>query len=655
MRTQGHRLVLAVLAAATFAASVLTSRWLFPLYTANRDDSVYVAMARLLERGHVTLPAAGQEFFRPWASGVVGDRLVLKYTPPWPAVLAAADALTGSTVVGLGLTAAATVVVVAVLAGEVFHDRATGVVAGVLLALSPLFLAQSATYLPYVFQLLLELGFAALLLIGVRRGSTVRVAASGAVLGVAAFARPFDAVLFAIPVVLVVLVDAGRGSASGTAGHGWTWWGTGVRLALGAVPVLALSLLYNTLVMGSPFRLPFTVTGPQDAFGFGRRGVFPEWTIPFEPDDAVTGLVTNLRWFPSWSFGGILLIGLAVVGLLRSTGRARWALAGLALTFPLGYFAFWGPYAIARLWQGVQGYGPFYHLPALVPLVAFGAVPLVALWRSTASRARVLTAVAAAAMVALTAVAVPDKVALNASIRDDFRAVQRFVGDQDLGAAVLVLPRRGDLGFLSTTPFLENSPTLDQPVLYAEDRGAEDFRLVDRYPGRALYRLSEDLPPGRTTGGPLTLDRLRVTAGSAVVLRQRLTNPTDRPVAEAYLRIGETVWSQPLDQASARGRTYDVTWTLTAPGSATSSAPGAVALPADPASGLLAAGLSVRPPGQAASGADRRWERRTAFRLAQGSQQVQLLGPGTGWTHGDSPGADWTELAAGNPVAETGS
>src|SRR3954465_355042 len=144
------RVAIAVLALAAFSASVVTSLWLFPLYSVNRDDSVYVAMARLLEHGHVTLPAAGQEFFRPWASAVRGDRVVLKYTPPWPSVLAAADLVTGTTRVGLGLTAAATVVVMALFAGEVLRDRTAGIVAGALLALSPVFVFQSATYLPYV-------------------------------------------------------------------------------------------------------------------------------------------------------------------------------------------------------------------------------------------------------------------------------------------------------------------------------------------------------------------------------------------------------------------------------------------------------------------------------------------------------------------------
>src|SRR3954453_23936581 len=93
-------------------AAVLTNAWLFPLYSLNRDDSVYVAMARLIEHGAVTLPAGIHDAFRPWASAVVGDRTVLKYTPPWPAVLAAGDLLTGTMRAAPAATAAAAVALV---------------------------------------------------------------------------------------------------------------------------------------------------------------------------------------------------------------------------------------------------------------------------------------------------------------------------------------------------------------------------------------------------------------------------------------------------------------------------------------------------------------------------------------------------------------
>src|SRR4051812_8287667 len=80
-----------VLAAATVLLAGAVRRWLLPLGSLNRDESVYVEFAELLRSGHLTLDAATHLAFRPWASGIVDGRVVLKYAPPWPAVIAVAD------------------------------------------------------------------------------------------------------------------------------------------------------------------------------------------------------------------------------------------------------------------------------------------------------------------------------------------------------------------------------------------------------------------------------------------------------------------------------------------------------------------------------------------------------------------------------------
>ena len=635
MTTGRWRAALAVLAVVAGALAVLTNAALFPLYSLNRDDSVYVAMARLLETGAVTLPA-DSDAFRPWASAVVGDRVVLKYTPPWPAVIAAGDLLTGSPRAALAVSAAAAAVLVALLAAEVLRDRAVALTAGALFALSPVVVVQSGTFLPYLFSLALGLGAAVLLLSGARLGSTPRLVAAGAVAGVAAFARPFDALLTVAPFALAVLLVRDRGGLSRP--------GLVLRVTAGAVPVLALTLVYNAVVVGGPFRLPFTVTGPQDTFGFGDRGVFPRSTVPFTPADGVTGLLANARGTPAWVFGGVVLVTLAVLGLVRTRGAGRWAVAALAVVVPLGYLPFWGPYAMSTLWDGLALFGPFYHLPVVVPLAVFGAAGLTWVGRQAAGWSRPLTAVLVVAMTALTGLSLPDAVAGNRAVTDYYRTVQRAVTAADLDDAVLFLPRRGDLGFRSGTPFLENDPSLQQPVLYAEQRGAADLAVAARFPDRTLHRLSEDVPPGRVSGGPLTLERLGVDAGPAVTLRLRMTNPTDHPVAVAYLRAGDRTYEQTLDEASSRGRVHEVTWTVAAPGAA-STDPAAVPLPGD---GVMAVGLESREPGRTSPGP--RWERRVAHRAVDDGHAVELLRPGQGWAR--SPGGGWRVAAAGHPVEE---
>jgi hypothetical protein len=618
MTTARWRAALAVLAVVAGALAVLTNLTLFPLYSLNRDDSVYVAMARLLETGAVTLPA-DHDAFRPWASAVVGDRIVLKYTPPWPAVIAAGDLLTGSPRAALAVSAAAAAVLVALLAAEVLRDRAVALTAGALFALSPVVVVQSGTFLPYLPALALGLGAAVLLLSGARLGSTPRLVAGGAVAGVAAFARPFDALLTVAPFALAVLLARERGGLSRP--------GLVLRVAAGALPVLALTLVYNAVVVGEPFRLPFTVTGPQDTFGFGDRGVFPQYTVHFTAADGVTGMLANLLATPGWVAGGVVLVVLAVLGLVRTRGAARWAVAALAVVVPLGYLPFWGPWAISAQWEGLELFGPFYWLPVVVPLVVFGAAGLAVVVR----RGRVPAAVVVAAMVGLTALAVPGPVTGNRAVTEQYRAVQRVVEDAGLDDALLFLPERGDLGFESDTPFLQNDPSLQQPVLYAEQRGAADLALAARFGERSPYRLSQD------DEGPPVVEPLRVDAGPQVALRLRLAVPAGAPSAVAYLRVGDRTYEQPL------GPSGEVTWTVAAPGAAAD--PGAVVLDDG---GVLAAGLAVRAPGD--DGPGDRWERRIAHRTVDGGARVELLRPGQAWARTD--GGGWAPDAAGSPVEE---
>ena len=88
--------ILLVLLAA--AAPVLVAGRLFPSGSPDRDDAAYLSQANALRAGHLTLPAASHDpFFLPFLSGVDGDRVVFKYQPAWPAVIAAcANAITES-------------------------------------------------------------------------------------------------------------------------------------------------------------------------------------------------------------------------------------------------------------------------------------------------------------------------------------------------------------------------------------------------------------------------------------------------------------------------------------------------------------------------------------------------------------------------------
>jgi hypothetical protein len=592
----------AALAVASFLAAVVTSRELFPLYSLNRDDSVYVAMSRMVEDGRLTLPAEEHELFRPWASGTRDGRIVVKYTPPWPTALAVGDLVLGSRRFVLGLTAAVASTLMTLLASEALRSRSKGLLAGVLFAASPIVIIQSGTFLPYLFQLNLGLGFALLLLTGVRKASAPRLVAAGAVLGIAGFARSFDAALFALP-FLPLLVRAGRRPL--------------LLVAAGVGPVLAVMAAYNAAVMGSPLRLPYTVTGPSDAFGFGRRGVFEALTIDFTPADGVDGTLRTLWHLLWWIAGGPLLVAAAVVGWRRARRGVPRPVVAIAATVVAGYLCFWAPHAMTEHWPGARTLGSFYHLPLLVPLCILAAAAVFTL----GPKQRV---VAAAAAVAVTAATLPGHVSANVDVRNDYRAtaaaVERAVTEEP---ALLLIHRRGNLGFVSGTPFLENGPDLDQPVLYAEDRGPEVLPLLDRYPGRRVYRLNQDSLGLTATGGRVVVTETERRRGSDITLTVRLTNPSDAPIVETYVTDGRSVQRRVLDRSSSRGRSYEATWTITP----------------SRRRGIVAVGMSLR---QREGSRGTRYERRVPFRRLDDAG-YDFLEPGIGYNRRAATGAQWRE------------
>src|SRR5262249_30186925 len=154
------------------------------------------------------------------------------------------------------------VVLTAALGHELFGRWAEGVVAASLLLCSPLFLVQEGTYLSYLFQLVLDLAVV-LLVVGAirrwpssrrsRRAARARLAVGGAVWGVALFARQYDAVLLALPLVAMAVIVGRRTPRRLAAWAGWS--------ALGAAPLVAAILVYNRIVLGSAFRNSFSITG----------------------------------------------------------------------------------------------------------------------------------------------------------------------------------------------------------------------------------------------------------------------------------------------------------------------------------------------------------------------------------------------------------
>lgn len=623
-----HRVVLLGLAVLAFCGSLATSSNLFPLGSINHDEPMYVFEAHMLRQGHVTLPTRDAEFFRPWAAGVRDGRVVLKYTPAWPAVIAASEVVFGSGRVALALVAAALVIVVYLLGVEVFDSPRIGLIAAALFALSPMVVVLSGTFLPYTFQLLVEALFAYFVLSGLRLQSAPRLVLAGAAISIAVFARPFDAVVVGLPFLAFVVVGSRE-----------DWRTMARRLGLllaGAAPLLALTLWLNAQTMGNPLRSPFTVTGRYDTIGFGRRGVFPSTTFHYGPKQALHSL-TNLRVLPGWTFGGVLVVALAAIGVVLSvrSGRRLGAVAALiavVFTVTVGYLFFWSPVAIMYQWPGASALGPFYHLPVLLPIVLFAGVALDRAIDRIPLPAIVGVGVA---MVALTLALVPSRLATDRRVTGDYRVAHRVLSRVGPADAVVFLEENRDQGFESATPFVQNAPDLRGHVVYASDLKGRNLAFLHTLASRVPYRFDYEAANNRDIFHTRpTLTRLQVRKGALISERLRLQNPGPWPCVVAIAQTRAATRTVVLDTRSSKGRSYDVDWALFAPGgthpAVGTRSPFAVRLPdTGPTGGQISLGVGFSADCRLAD-VDR-YEQRFSFAADSGSMSAEVLGPGAGW------------------------
>ena len=524
------RLAVGALAVVAGLGVLLLSHRLFPYHSTNHDEAVYLHQAAMLLEGQLVLRPPVDVTFRPWFFVKAGPELYSKYTPVTAVVFAVGMAL-GDPRLSLAGVAAALVVLTYAVGAEAF-DRRTALLGAVLVAVSPLYLVQTALFLPYAPALAFELLFAWAYLRSVRTGSRRLAAFAGLAIGVAFFARPYTAVLFATPFVLHACWTLGRAVGVDELDPVPVTLRQGLVAACGLLGV-ALTLAYNARMTGDPFTFPYQVFAPRDDLGFGTRRI-----LGYERDyTPALALEANARVIRAlltrWVVAGPLGTVLAAVGLGTTALRVRrvvarrdggpvaaavssdpvddtdtrlaprLVLAGLFVTVVAGNVYFWGNLnVLGQLEAAGDGlislYGPYYHFDLVVPTALFAALGLRLLagrWRSlaasrfdghTAGRVAVAGLIVGALVVGGPAAAVAaGPVAENAETSDQ------------LAAAYAPLEPRPPVGvvFLPTPygdwlhhPFqvLRNEPTFDGRTVYAMRE--RQFDVVDAYPDRALYR-----------------------------------------------------------------------------------------------------------------------------------------------------------------------
>lgn len=476
----------AVLAALAALVAFWARHRLFPAYSWNRDEPVYLWHVDALRGGHLTPPDGGHPtLFQPWLSARGEGVFFSQYTLGWPLVLYGAAVLTGSAGNALLLGAALAVVGTYAIAYELWRDRRLATVGAALMVASPILPIQGGVYLSYLFTLGLGLLFGALLLSGIRLGSTPRLVGAGALLGWIFMTRPYDAILWGAAFALYVLLRDGAR------------WRASVRPFLvcgaAAAPLLVATLAYNRYVTGQWLEFPITAADPLDTFGFGRKRLMPTFaTVDYDLWKATKATAKNafvLPWFLVGSYAGL---GAALVGLWqRRRDVTSLALLLIAIVFPVGYFVFWGTY-LSSLASRISG--PIYFVPLYAPICLLIAAVLVGWW---AERRRL-----AIGLLALLVVGTVPAALSRFDVNRDISVRQEpwRTSVEDIEGRALVFVANTSPYLLYLNPFASNGPELDDRILYAADDGPRMLDLIARMPDRIPYLqrgsvASEELGP----------------------------------------------------------------------------------------------------------------------------------------------------------------
>ena len=466
--------MLLVVLAVTAAVSVVVRHVIYPALSWNRDEATYLWQVRGLRAGQLMTTTGGlPQFFQPWLTGVRDGHFFSQYTLGWPGLMFVADLFFGSSAAAIVWGTVLAVLGTYAFTRELTRDHRLALVTAVLMLASPMVITQAGVYLGYLFSLGLGLLFGAALLSGIRRDQRWRFVVAGVFLGVLFITRPFDAVLWAVAMGGYAIFVT------------WRQWPRQFRVVvlvfLGFLPLLMITLAQNRIVTGSFTQFPFTAKEPLDRFGFGYRA----------PDAAHRRHSLHVR-------GG----GARAAVSARSPSRSSWS-GATSVCWPRRAGSGSGA-GIAR--PGCSSVSSSCSRPGTSCSGATGwpAASPTCRVRCTSSRCSFRCAsssppacsgcgndagAADRAVLRARVATVPflyDKSAMNHRISVGAGTVAGQATASLHGKSLIIIRDSGPY-LLHINPFSQNAPDLDGQLLYAVDRGAASFRLLDRYPDRRAY------------------------------------------------------------------------------------------------------------------------------------------------------------------------
>jgi hypothetical protein len=458
------------------------------------DDFSNLWAAHVFAQGHAALPTPPDKnsFLIPFVVDYNGLRFS-KYPPGWPAALSLGIRFGAGYWVNPILAALA--VWLTFRLGSKIAGPWVGLLAAVLLMISPMFVMISGSILSHGLSLFLSLSFMLawfdLFVAPVRPPPAdhppagILVLVAGAALGLLALTRPLTAVGVALPFAVHATVILLRGRPA-------------ARKRLLAIAGLALGIaallpVWQWSLTGDPWLNLYTLWWPYDRLGFGP-GIGVTSTghnLSLAYSNARFSLRAGVHDLFGWPYLSWIFLPFGLLSLRKSV-RAWLAFAvlpGLLLAYSF-------------YWIGSWLYGPRYYYEALpgLALVSASGICLLGGWsirvgRWLGLRRRAATALLAGLIAVDVVFYLPARLSTMRHLYGISRQALAPVQAADLGRALIVVhPEHHwtEYGALLTLtpPFASTDETLIVIFL----GGDQDTELARDFPGRILYHYFTNEP-----------------------------------------------------------------------------------------------------------------------------------------------------------------
>lgn len=531
--------------------------FIFPYYSNNHDEGVYIFQAKMLSEGKLYLDDDKySDFFDTWFIINDGEKIYPKYTPVHAFILSIFYTLFKDMRLALGFMAIMSTIFLYLTAKEIYGRGQ--IIICLICITSPLFLILSSLYLSYASSFMLSTIFIFLFIKSTKTDAKKYPILSGLTLSLLFFDRPYDAVLVGTPFIIYLLY---RATKDITSVQDIASFKKLTIMVVSFIPIFLLVLLYNNTLTGDPLLFPFNKYEKLDTIGFGLKRVSPYSPVyNFDINSAIDA--TNVFLFQllfNWTAAGLIFIMLVILVAIRRIKLSTYEkllLASFAFIIS-GNFIFWGPFQMLNWENSIDMFGPMYYFNALIPISILSGRSID---RFTIIRAKPVILLL---IIALNMWLLYPKLDLNYKYTEKNEKIFSSIAEAGPNSLIF-LPTIYGPYIQHPFGFLLNDPYFNGSVIYSKDMGSRNIQLMKKYEGRNYYTYQLS---GRYTesyedsiGGNLV--KLDLIEGKYIRMNVSIINPTDEKYVIAYAWNGGESNVYLLDDNSEKHMSYNVTWNI---------------------------------------------------------------------------------------------